>query len=84
MKHPNIMKGVRWCGIVGGVVGLLWFGVAWWLSTLPPATEASLSLALRPWWSNWSSALFFALVTGLPVGVLAAFRPDLGDTNHDT
>jgi len=36
-----------------------------------------LSLALRPWWKNWSTALFFFLVTGVPVGILAAFRFDV-------
>jgi hypothetical protein len=84
VKYPDIKKGIQWCGIVGGVVGLFWFGFACWLSTTPPATEVSLSLSLCPWWSNWSSALFFALVTGLPVGALAAFRPELRDTHHDT
>ncbi|MBI2924476.1 MAG: hypothetical protein HYY24_02095 [Verrucomicrobia bacterium] len=81
MKYPNIKKGIRWCCIGGGVVGSLWFGLACWLSTIPPASAVSLSLALRPWWSNWSSALFFALVIGLPVAILAAFRPDLRATN---
>ena len=79
MKYPNMEKGVRWCCIVGGTVGSLWFGLCCWLSTVPPASEVSLSLALRPWWNNWESALFFALLTGLPVGILAAVRPDLGD-----
>ena len=82
MKYPNIKKGVRWCCLVGGVVGSLWFGLCYWFSTIPPASEVSLSLALRPWWGNWSSALFFALVTGLPVGIIAAFRPDFGDTKQ--
>ena len=65
--------------MVGGVIGAAWFGLCWWLSTIPPVTEVSISLSLRPWWSNWSSGLFFALVTGLPAGILAAFRPDLSD-----
>ena len=77
MTCPNIRKGVRWCCIVGGVAGPLWFGWCCWLSTMPPASDVSLSLALRPWWSNWTSALFLALITGLPVGILAAIRPDL-------
>lgn len=84
VKYPDIKKGVRWCCIVGGVVGSVSFGLACWLSTIPPVSDVSLSLALRPWWSNWSSALFLALVTGLPVGILAAFRPDLKDTKQET
>jgi hypothetical protein len=77
MKYPDIKKGIRWCLIVGGVIGAAWFALACWLSTLPAVTDVSLSLALRPWWKNWSTALFFFLVTGLPVGILAAFRPDV-------
>jgi hypothetical protein len=82
MTYPNVRKGIWWSCIVGSVVGLSWFGLCCWLSTIPPATEVSLSLALRPWWSNWSSALFLALLTGLPVGILVAFRPDFRDTNQ--
>jgi hypothetical protein len=84
MNYPNIKKGLRWCCIVGGGVGSLWFGLTCWLSTIPPVTEVSLSLALRPWWkwSNWSTALFLALITGLPVGILAAFRPNFRDTKQ--
>jgi hypothetical protein len=82
MKHPNIKKDVRWCCMVGGTVGLVWFGFSCWLSTIPPVSEVSISLALRPWWSNWRPGLFFALLTGLPVGILAAFRPDLRDTKR--
>jgi hypothetical protein len=86
MNYPNIKKGIRWCFIVGGVVGSLWFGLTCWLSTIPPASDVSLSLSLRPWWkwSNWSSALLFALLTGLPVGILAAFRPDLKERKKKT
>ena len=77
MKYPDIKKGIRWGLIVGGVIGAAWFALACWLSTLPAVTDVSLSLTMRPWWKNWSTALFFFLVTGVPVGILAAFRPDV-------
>jgi hypothetical protein len=87
MKYPNIKKGIRWCCIVGGGVGLLWFGFACWLSTFPSEISPRFMLkpmwaAFQPWWSNWKSALILALLTGLPVGILAAFRPDFTDTKQ--
>jgi hypothetical protein len=75
MKYPNIKKGILWCFIVGGIIGGGYFGFCWWVSTLPPVSKVSLSLALRPWWKNWSMALFLFIVTGVPVGILAAFQP---------
>src|SRR5579863_2025757 len=79
MKYPDIKKGIRWCIIVGGVVGGSYFAFCCWASTFPAVTDVSLSLAVRPWWRNWEPALFLFLATGVPVGILAAFRPDLRD-----
>src|SRR6266536_2903162 len=78
-----LQKGCSMFCIVGATVGSLWFGLCCWLSTVPPASDVSLSLALRPWWSNWRSALFFPLLTGLPVGFLASVRPDFRDSKQN-
>ena len=77
MKYPDIKKGIRWCFIVGGFAVASWMGWCYWASTIPAVSEVSVSLALQPWWKLWKVALFLFLVTGMPIGILAAFRPDV-------
>lgn len=82
MDYPNIKKGVFYCLLVGGVVGGLCLGFCYWVSTFPDVTPGSLAKAVRPWWSNWNLALCLALFFGLPIGILAAFRPEMEDNEN--
>ncbi len=76
--YPNLKKGVGVGLIAGLVAAALVFGLCFWASTWPAATEASLTWAYRPWWrtSNWLTALAAFLFVAVVFGVLAAFRPD--------
>ena len=52
-----------------------WLALCWWASTLPAVTDASLSLALQPWWKGWEIGLYVGFLLGLIIGVFAVFHP---------
>jgi len=77
--NPKLKSGLILGAASGGLAAVIAFGVCVWVSTQPAITEVSLSLACRPWWreSNWLLALQAFFAVGGPVGVLAAFRPEI-------
>jgi len=77
MKYPDIKKGIRWGCVFGGVAGVVWLGLCYWLSTLSSAAEVSISLAFQPWWKDWNISVILFFAVGLPIGVLMATRPDV-------
>ena len=76
--YPNIAKGLKAGLIGGGLVGLLWFLVCCWAASWPAPTSVSLSLAFRPWWGNWPSAIVAFAAGFVVIGALAALRPAAG------
>jgi hypothetical protein len=75
----NFKKGAL-VGLVSGLItALLVFGLCIWGSTLPAATDVSLTWSVRPWWrlNNWLMAFSAFVTIGLFFGILATFRPDL-------
>lgn len=78
----GLKRGIRAGLLAGGMAAAGIFGLCAWCSTLPAATDTSLSLAFQPWWrpSNFGAAFIAFVVVGLIAGSLAAyhgFRQDL-------
>ena len=73
MDYPNIIKGIRWCLVVGGVIGLAGIALFYWLSKQPQTTD--VSWASVSWWELCKIGAFLFAITGIPAGLLAAFRP---------
>jgi hypothetical protein len=72
----NRKKGLIVGPVVGLVFALLYFGLCYWMSTLP-AFPGSLPSAFRPWWRYWRDSLVLFLVVTFMAGVLAATRPEI-------
>ena len=73
--YPDFKHGVA-VGIISGfIAGVLWFLLCCWVASLPAVTDVSLSLAFRPWWSNWKSALVVFAVVFVLMGLIATLRP---------
>jgi len=79
--YPNLRKGIRWCCLAGGLFAFLWLGLCGWLATTEPETGYCLRYG-DSWWTlaNWlalsKSAVTIFLYTGIPSGIMAAFRPE--------
>ena len=83
-SYPYIKRGLK-AGIVTGLIaGVLWFLWCCRMASLPEVSDVSLSLALRPWWSNWKSALVVFAFFFVLVGALAALRPKPVTDNSDS
>jgi DNA-directed RNA polymerase subunit RPC12/RpoP len=72
MKGPSILKSAIVIGVItGGLVALAFFGMCYWMSTLPACDSmVSLPLAFRPWW-RWSNILP-SIIIGAIAGIFAA------------
>lgn len=76
-------KGVK-IGLLVGIPGAaLSFALMCFIAGMPAITIASLSLAFRPWWSNWWPALIVGLVLFVVFGVVGAIRARLGPPAYE-
>ena len=67
-------KGAK-VGLLVGIPGaVLSFALLCFIASEPAPTLVSLSLAFRPWWSNWWPALIVGLVLFVVFGVAGAIR----------
>jgi hypothetical protein len=55
----------------------LWFLSCCFVASQPAVTDVSLSLAFRPWWSNWKSALVVFFVVFVLVAMLKTLQMKL-------
>ena len=75
LKYPNIRKGVQWGCVTGAIFASLWLALCYRNET--SAREMKSCFSVGPWWVVAEFALGIFVVTGAPVGIVAAFRPVL-------
>ena len=82
-KLFHVKYGLKWGTVIGLLFGVCFFVSCYCISTIPPTTPLSLSLASRPWSRILFPSLVVFLITGGIAFVVGALRRGLQETAED-
>jgi len=83
LKLLHVKHGLKWGIVIGLLFSVCFLLTCYCISTIPPRTPVSLSLAFKPWSKMLFPSLLVFLITGGIASVLAALRRGFRETATD-